>query len=107
LRKIKADNSQGKRTLVVLEDLGLCWMDMLRSNLHVPVTVFARHWANPAYHNDGKVRVPLGQDFHTYYILNYNQEHAIDIAKVDKGFSVKLLRNLDNVVNEVQESPTE
>lgn len=75
--------SRGK--LVILEDLGYDWIEKISSTFGVPINVFAEHWANLAHHNDGKVRVPLGEDVHHHYILNYDQQHAITIPEVNKG----------------------
>lgn len=75
-----------QRTLIILEDLGHDWIEVLTAELGVPIDVFAQHWARPAHHNDGKVRVPLGQDVHRHYVLNYDQLHAITIPGVDKGW---------------------
>lgn len=80
---IRHPTPRGK--LVILEDLGYDWIEKISSTFGVPINVFAEHWANPAHHNDGKVRVPLGEDVHHHYILNYDQQHAITIPEVNKG----------------------
>jgi hypothetical protein len=70
-----------KRSLVILEDLGMKWIDVLATTLRVPLHVFAQHWADPLSHIDGTVRVPLGQDPHYEMVLNYDQLHPVVLIK--------------------------
>jgi hypothetical protein len=83
MEQFKKEDSS--RRLVILEDLGYDWIVNISSTFKVPMNVFAEHWANPAHHINGRVRVPLGQDLHHHYILNYDQQHAITIPKLNKG----------------------
>jgi hypothetical protein len=82
-------STNSQRHLIILEDLGFDWVQPLLTELHVPEDVFAQHWAGPAYHSEGRARVPLGQDIHRHYILGYEQPHAITIKDVKKSCYTK------------------
>jgi hypothetical protein len=85
-----ASGSSGsqERSLVILEDLGFEWIDVLATKLDVPLHVFAQHWASPIDHIKGRVRIPLGQDPHYHLVLNYDQLHPVIFDdKIDKGLS--------------------
>jgi len=88
-------------TLIILEDLGVNWIETFATELEVPLHFFAQHWAPPVFHNDRKVRVPLGQDPQYHFVLNYDQVHAVQIdGGIDKGSQITLTAYHYNTVFE-------
>lgn len=77
-----------RRRLIILEDLGRNWIQVLGSRLGMPLSVFERHWARPEHHSLGKVRIPLGQDNRYHFVLSYVQSHPIVITGRNKGVSL-------------------
>ena len=65
--------------LIVLQDLSREWVEALGPKLHIPVSVFALHWANPLDHVNGKIRVPIGESPARHFILNYRQSLPFSI----------------------------
>jgi hypothetical protein len=61
------------RRLIILEDLGRTWIEMLGSQFNIPPHVFALHWYSPYDLFLGRVQVPLGQDPLHHFILSYTQ----------------------------------
>jgi hypothetical protein len=94
-------------TLIILEDLGVDWIETLVTELEVPLHFFAQHWAPPVFHNDRKVRVPLGQDPQYHFVLNYDQVHAVQIdGEIDKGSQITLTACHYNAVFEIRKWTT-
>ena len=65
--------------LIILEDLGRDWVEILGSIFDIPIQVFALHWANPDDHILGDARVPLGQSPNLQFVLNYRQSLALEM----------------------------
>ena len=65
--------------LIILEDLGRDWVEILGSIFDIPIQVFALHWANPDDHILGDARVPLGQSPNLQFVLSYRQSLALEM----------------------------
>lgn len=78
---------QEGRLLIILEDLSRAWIELLGPRLHVPVSVFALHWASPEDHILGRARVPLGESPDRHFVLTYQQPTRLRIQPKKKGLS--------------------
>lgn len=71
--EIPYNPSASDHTLIVLEDIGRHWIDILGPILGIPVYFFALHWAMPIKHLTGDIRLPAGQSPERHFILPYQQ----------------------------------
>lgn len=69
------------KQLIVLEDLGRDWVEIIGKVFHVPPRVFALHWASPSFHQRGKARVPLGQPAEEHFVLPYSEILPLELKK--------------------------
>ncbi|KAM7214440.1 putative magnesium and cobalt transport protein [Rhypophila decipiens] len=74
---------KSSNTLIILEDLGKDWVEILGPVLKIPVYFFALHWAMPLKHLNGDIRLPVGQSPERHFILPYQQELPFRITASD------------------------
>jgi hypothetical protein len=68
-----SDINSSSGCLIVLEDLGRNWVEMLGLVLKIPPYFFELHWASPLMHTLGMNRLPLGQDPLQSFVLGYTE----------------------------------
>jgi hypothetical protein len=85
LDKISMNTESSPNCLVILEDLGRNWINVLGPTLQIPISVFALHWEKPEAHIQGDVRVPLGTSPDRHFILNYRQFLPLVISDKSRG----------------------
>jgi len=76
-----------EQQLIIVEDIGRDWIEILAVAFEIPIHVFALHWANPLRHAQGTVRLPLGQDFSQHCILSYRETLPLRIESKHMGMS--------------------
>jgi hypothetical protein len=87
--------NSNRRYLIVLEDLGRNWVELLGPYLKIPPYFFELHWANPLLHTMGMNRMPLGQDSQQIFVLGYTELHPGVTIPRDQGWAkINLFRTL-------------
>jgi hypothetical protein len=72
--------------LVILEDLGRNWIEVLGPILQIPVYFFALHQASPTDHFFGRVHTPIGQPTYRHFILSYKQPLPFRLKKIKGSY---------------------
>lgn len=85
-KKVKTEESKHERKrLLILENMGINWVQVLATELNVPLSIFAQHWASPYGHDSGKIRVPLCQNLRNHFMLSYDQFYPYKTTVLKQG----------------------